>query len=141
MASNVIVTDPYPDEYFSLEQGEFSVTLETLQPGAEHRYNITVIPKVAGTFNTVPATIEYEYSDEDESVVSTSGFSSSLGRMQIVPATVFKRATASYVREWTTFGVMCCGSVLLPLAVWYALRNSNTKRYGAKNKALSVKAN
>jgi hypothetical protein len=94
-------------------------------------FNITVVPKKTAAFNDLPATISYDYKhwvDAEEGgdeVVKRVGFSTTNGAMNIISEAEFLKATATFVVEWTIFGLMGSLTIILPMLAWVSITTQN----------------
>ena len=93
-------------------------------------FNVTVIPTQTTTFDDQPATISYDYMKVDaesgeEEVVKRVGFSTTNGGLKIMSVAEFLKATATFVVEWTIFGLMGSLTIILPGMAWVSITTQN----------------
>jgi hypothetical protein len=86
---------------FNAEDGQISAGVESLAPGVGFSFNVTVVPKLFGVyestrarmryFNAEPSGIESEEQLEDADIVVKSAYSSSMGRIKIISGEDFEK--------------------------------------------------
>jgi hypothetical protein len=87
---------------FDTEDGQISAGVESLAPGLGFSFNVTVVPKLFGVyestrarmryFNAEPSGIESEEQLEDADIVVKSAYSSSMGRIKIISGEEFEKS-------------------------------------------------
>lgn len=139
--SLIQITDTYhPESFVSGEgvsaDGKVVKNWEKLGAGESFRFNITVVPKITGMYESTRAKIKYNPSAvvmEDVAPDFRSGYSTSLGKIKIVTATEYERIqSASMVR---LYGGISAG-VIVVLALFYFI--SRPKRSGVRTSSASA---
>jgi len=130
-AIDVTIMDMYDPKVFQgvenvNSQGHVSHTEPKLGVQKSFSFNVTVIPKVTGTYQTSRARVKYfnggvpleedeEYDDED----LLTGYSSSPGPVQFLSAEEYLNSNYSIeVIKWACFLIMASATVLAPGLVW-----------------------
>ena len=130
-AHEVVLRDEWPEETFDLVSGKYEENYASIEPQANESISFVVSPTEAGDFESARASVEYKYGEGDNRQ-ETEGYSSGLGSMVILSAGDFEKKTALFVREWTLFGVLSAGPVLVPGVVWLYLQQQAAELKGKK---------
>ncbi len=111
------------------ENGAFSVAYDELEPNEKVSFNITVRPKLTGTYESTRARVKYSsgvsYSDEPDDYDFHKGYSTSLGRIKIISVEEFKRRYSYPIWEWIIFIVAYSFVSLVPFVIWWNTKTKN----------------
>lgn len=125
--------------YFSFEtitnvdsEGYVNFSLEELGPGAQSQFNVTVRPKLSGTYESTRARIQYvsgsahieEVDSESEGQDVRQGYSTSLGRTRIISQLEYSRNDQYYMRQWAIFFTIYAVPTVLPFFLWRKAKNT-----------------
>jgi hypothetical protein len=128
-ARNVQVSDRYDPSSFEIldfqnDDGTIAASTDEILPGEKFEFNVTVVPKLFGIYESTRARMRYtsgeapEGEEEEESfVVTKNGYSSSIGRVRILSTDEhMKQQIASY-SKWASLVAV----VVIPMALvyWY----------------------
>lgn len=125
-ASKIEIGDRYdPKSFASLEnvneEGQVFFEVEELAPGAKVSFNITVVPRLYGIYESTRARIKYESGAVEMDGLEPdyrNGFSTSLGRIKIFSTAENLRNTSYYFKEWSLFAFLNSIPTLIPLYLW-----------------------
>ena len=123
--------------------GELTFKVEELGPGSSMKVNVTISPKLHGTYESTRAKLKYsggsgeiDVDPDSGEVLGTAkvGYSTSFGRLKIYSKAEHKRLTSYYVYEWSVFCALFSFVTLIPLALWRRLKASPTASAKQKTK-------
>jgi hypothetical protein len=112
--------------------------LEELAPGSSATFNVTVRPKLFGTYESTRARLKYnngiQLSGEEMEPEVKHGYSSSLGKIRIVSLAEDTRNNNYFVKEWLVFLVLCGIPTMGPFVLWQKTRHTpnEAREYGKK---------
>uniref|UniRef100_A0A7S2V0Q0 Translocon-associated protein subunit beta n=1 Tax=Fibrocapsa japonica TaxID=94617 RepID=A0A7S2V0Q0_9STRA len=150
-AVDVKTADLYDASSFTVLEGNPNMEFEEIAAGDSEEFTVTVVPQVAGIYEGTRAAVQYSYGtaptsgeedqggeegeeDEEEEGEIKVGYSSTIGRVEIVTADAYLRATSHYVLEWTVFVIGFAFPILIPLIMWQMVKASTEKQFGKKFK-------
>mmetsp|Transcript_94001 Transcript_94001/g.130520 ORF Transcript_94001/g.130520 Transcript_94001/m.130520 type:complete len:212 (+) Transcript_94001:29-664(+) len=110
-ATEVQISDEWDEDIASVE-GETTFNFETIAPGAREEVTVTLVPKGEGEFASSPASVQYNYKDEDGTIVEREATSSTLRTVLVLSEGAYQRATSYFILEWAVFAV---GALLVTL--------------------------
>ena len=132
-ATSLQVTDRYDPNSFDVmgdegaDDGSVLFELDTLESGSSHRFNVTVVPKLSGLYDSTRARFKYFSEDpEDENAEpdERQGSSSSMGKIKIISKAEYESSISYNVKEWSVCAVLVFLSVLVPL---FNMKSANAK--------------
>lgn len=129
-ANEVEVSDRYDAKSFVTvdnisEEGHVSFRIDDLAPGDSMTFNVTVQPKLYGTYDSTRARIKYSSNALEMDGVETEyrlGYSTSLGRIKIISNAEAVRNVSYFIKEWAIFTTLCSLVTLFPLYKWLLSR-------------------
>mmetsp|Transcript_26923 Transcript_26923/g.25785 ORF Transcript_26923/g.25785 Transcript_26923/m.25785 type:complete len:210 (+) Transcript_26923:107-736(+) len=127
-ATTLVMTDRYDPSSFELLEnvnvnGSVSFKIPAIEPGSLASYKVTVRPKIKGMYEATRAKITYNPSAivmEDVAPDLRSGFSTSLGKIQIISEAEKLRNEQKVTRDWFLLG----GVVLVIIYLSYYVLSS-----------------
>ncbi len=116
-------------------EGFVNFSLEELGPGSQSQFNVTVRPKLSGTYESTRARIQYtsgsahieEVDSESEGQDVRQGYSTSLGRTRIISQLEFSRNDQYFMRQWAIFFAIYAVPTLLPFFLWKKAKNTTAR--------------
>ena len=110
------------------DEGEITFNpIEALAPGERVSFQISVIPKLHGIYESTRARVKYnQYTVEMDDIqeYSARGHSSSLGRVKIISKVDNERNTSYFFLQWSLFAVIYSVPTILPFYWWTTLVKS-----------------
>ena len=107
--------------------GAFTLTYPELEPHSTISFNITVKPKLSGLYESTRARVKYytgfNYEGgEDEAI---QGYSTSLGRIQILSYDENNMLNSYFIKEWFVFFIAFVVVAIYPLYRYTTVKASN----------------
>ena len=113
-ATRIEVEDKYDPSSFVFKHnvnidGSVRFSVDEVAPGATVTFNVTVKPKISGSYDSTRAQLLYTsgafVADEADGIEEErrKGTSTSLGRLKIISTAEHLRRTSYNVKEWTVF--------------------------------------
>lgn len=112
-ATHIEVEDKYDPTSFIFKHnvntdGSVRFSVDEVAPGATVTFNVTVKPKISGSYDSTRAQLFYTsgvfVADEADSLEERrKGTSASLGRLKIISTAEHLRRTSYNIKEWATF--------------------------------------
>mmetsp|Transcript_8016 Transcript_8016/g.10443 ORF Transcript_8016/g.10443 Transcript_8016/m.10443 type:complete len:206 (-) Transcript_8016:329-946(-) len=132
-ALNVKTADMYDENSFELVGGDPNIEIEQIDAGDSMTFNVTIVPKVPGIYESTRAAIQYAFGTGEEEEAKV-GYSSSLGRVEIITYASYIKETSQYLNEWLVFSLGFAFPIGIPLFIYNVLKTSNEKLYTPKRK-------
>ncbi len=112
------------------EDGSIEFNIPEVAPGGFATFNLTVVPKLYGLYESTRARIQYASSliDSDE-IGDKKGYSTSLGKVRIISSAEHKRLTSYNVKEWGIFGGIYFLFLVVPFFSWLNSSNKSNKNH------------
>ena len=140
-AKDIEIVDKYDSNLFTGldnvdESGNVKFAVEELDVNEQVTFNVTVVPKVHGIYESTRARVKYvsgaitpteEEEEEGESEDPMLGFSTSMGKIRIMSVEAHMKSSSSHYLEWAVFAVSVIATVVIPGNIWRTLRTSSKK--------------
>jgi len=117
-AFEVQVQDVWPKDTFSVTPGSASAKWDKIPAGHNVTYVYSVVPSLAGYFDTERARVEYRQAPKG---AVQAGHSSSAGTIFVEDFALAERRLAPRHKEWAAFVFLCGLSVLAPYSMYSRL--------------------
>lgn len=114
-ATDVVLTDSFPEAMFRVVAGSPTVRVARVDAGANHTATLTVVPLVAGTLTVGSAEVSYGYTVDGEPAEAKS-LSSTPGRMEIYGADAFHVRFADHTVALAVAAAAAAALVVVPAA-------------------------
>lgn len=89
-------------------------------------FQVTISPKLHGIYESTRAKVKYingaMIQIEGVEIEFREGYSTSLGRMKIISAEEYERASSYHLREWILFALFYSIPTLIPFLLWRATK-------------------
>lgn len=97
-----------------------SYSLDELAPGAQNSFNVTILPKLYGVYDSTRARVRYSPSMPMDGMEPEykQGLSTSLGRVRIVSAAEHGRNWAFFTLHWAVFALLFIAPTSLSVYYW-----------------------
>jgi len=144
-ATNIEVHDRFDPKSFEMlrnikENGSVYFNVAELAPKGKISLNVTVVPKLTGTYTSTTARIKYNtgistISDTGRVESTRSGTSTSMGKVKIISVADFGKKSKTSMPQWIFISLCVVATISYPAMMWHTTHIEANKATGSKKSA------